>query len=104
MESAGINMEIIEKAGYTIPTIEVNCKYKSHVTSGDIILIKPKMTEYNGVRMKVTYEVVNEKTGSTVIEAYTKHCFTNRELKPINMKKNNEEINKIFVKLLSNNE
>ena len=100
MESAGINMEIIEKEGFTIPTIEVNCKYKSHVTSGDVILIKPKMTEYNGVRMTITYEVINEKTGNIVIEASTKHCFTSRELRPVNMKKNNKEIHNVFAKLL----
>ena len=50
--------------------------------------------------MKVVYNVVEEKTGKTVIEAYTKHCFTNNELKPINMKKYNNEINNIFNNIL----
>ena len=50
--------------------------------------------------MKVVYNVVEEKTGKTVIEAYTKHCFTNNELKPINMKKYNNEINTIFNNIL----
>ena len=50
--------------------------------------------------MKVVYNVVEEKTGKIVIEAYTKHCFTNNELKPINMKKYNNEINNIFNNIL----
>ena len=92
-------MEYIESQGYTIPTLELNCKYKHHVTSGDTILITPRITEYNGVRMTVTYDVINEKTGDVVIEAWTKHCFTSRELRPINMKKKNEKINGAFENL-----
>ena len=33
LESLGIPMEYLEENGYTIPTLEVNCKYKYHVTS-----------------------------------------------------------------------
>ena len=54
MEELNISMEYLEKLGYTIPTLEINCKYKYHVTSGDTIIITPKVTEYNGVRMTVS--------------------------------------------------
>ena len=99
MRQLGIPMEYLEENGYTIPTLEVNCQYKYHVTSGDTILITPRISEYNGVRMTVTYDVIEEKTGEVVIEAWTKHCFTNRELRPVNMKKKNEKINKVFEEL-----
>ncbi len=101
LEELNIPMEKLEQCGYTIPTLEVICKYKYHITSGDNIIIEPILTEFNGVRMTVTYKVTDEKTGKTVIEACTKHCFTNRELKPINMKKANKEINEIFENLLN---
>ena len=104
LESLGVSMEYIESEGYTIPTLEVNCKYKHHVTSGDTILITPRISEYNGVRMTVTYDVIEEKTGEVVIEAWTKHCFTNRELRPVNMKKKNEKINKVFEELAKEGE
>lgn len=100
MKQLGISMEELERLGFTIPTLEVNCQYKNHVTSGDVILIKPRITEYNGVRMIVLYEVTNEKTNKEVIKAWTKHCFTNRELKPVNMKKSNAKIHEIFDNLL----
>ncbi len=100
LEELNISMEKLEQEGYTIPTLEVNCKYKYHITSGDTIIIEPLITEFNGVRMTVTYNVIDEKTNKIVIEAYTKHCFTDRLLKPINMKKKNEEIYNIFEKLL----
>lgn len=100
LKELGISMEFLEEKGFTIPTLEVNCQYKNHVTSGDTIIIKPKIMEYNGVRMTVSYQVTEYNTGKEVIKAWTKHCFTNRGLRPINMKKNNIEIHSIFEKLL----
>ena len=100
MEEVNISMEKLEQDGFTIPTLEVDCKYKSHVTSGDVIVIEPIVTEFNGVRMSVEYKVTEEKTGRIVIEAWTKHCFTDRDLRPVNMKKKNEEIYQIFENLL----
>lgn len=100
MKQLGISMEELETMGYTIPTLEVNCEYKNHVTSGDVILIKPRITEYNGVRMTVSYEVIDTKTNKEVIKAWTKHCFTNSELRPVNMKKSNVKIHETFENLL----
>lgn len=99
LEEANIPMSKLEANGVTIPTLDVYCKYKTPVTVGDVIVIKPIKTEYNGIRMKVEYEVTNEKTGDVVIEAYTDHCFTNNELKPINLKKANKEYFDIFDKI-----
>lgn len=99
LRKLGMPMEKIEEKGYTIPTLEINIKYKNPVTSGDVITIKPKITEYNGIRMTVGYEVKEEKTGKEIIEAYTKHCFTNRKLRPTNMKKQDPEIHSIFDKI-----
>ena len=96
LEKMKIPMEKLEQEGYTIPTIEVNCKYKYHVTSGDTIIIEPYITEYNGVRMTIKYNVIDIKTGNRIIEAWTKHCFTDNNLKPVNMKKKNEKIYNIF--------
>ena len=47
IESMGIPMAEIERRGFTIPVLEVNCKYKKHVTQGDTILIGIKIAEYN---------------------------------------------------------
>ena len=102
LEKINVSMESLEEMGYTIPTLEVNCKYKNHVTSGDTIIIKPAIKEYNGVRMTVSYEVLDSRTGKEVIKAYTKHCFTNNELRPINMKKNNIQIHNSFEQLKNN--
>ncbi len=91
MEELNIPMEKLENEGFTIPTLEVDCKYKHHVTSGDIIVIEPYISEFNGIRMTVNYNVTN------------KNCFTDRTLRPINMKKKNIEIYNIFESLYEEN-
>lgn len=102
MDTLDMSMSRLEETGITIPVLEVNCKYIHYITFGDTLIISPKVTEFNGVRMTVEYSVIEEKTGKVVIEAYTKHCFTNKELRPINLKKVNEEFYNKFYKLLGN--
>lgn len=102
LEKLDLSMEKLESEGYTIPTLEVNCKYKNHVTSGDTIIIEPYISEYNGIRMTVKYNVIESNNKNIVIEAYTKHCFTDRNLKPINMKKKNIEIYNKFKEIVVN--
>ena len=87
LESVGMPFDMIEESGVTIPTLGVSCDYKHHVTYGDTILIEMYTTEYNGVRMKIEYVIKNKKTGEVVSTGETKHCFTNKSLRPVNLKK-----------------
>lgn len=79
--------EKMEEEGITIPVLGVNIEYKHHVTFGDTIQIEVFVKEFNGVRMTVGYDVRDKATGKTVIIAETKHCFTDKTLRPINLKK-----------------
>ena len=98
----GLPFEVLEENEITIPVLGVNCKYIHHVTYGDTIKISPYIKEYSGVRMTVGYKVIS-KDNYTVIEAETKHCFTNKELKPINLKKVNKDFSQKFEDLLNSN-
>jgi len=50
--------------------------------------------------MTVGYNVIDKNTGKTVLTGETKHCFTDKELKPINLKKYRKEFSDKFEKLL----
>lgn len=100
MDNMGLPFSTLEENGITIPVLGVNCEYKYHVTFEDTIIIKLFMKEYTGVRMTVSYEITDKKTGHIVLLGETKHCFTNKELKPINLKKYNENFNDKFKNLL----
>ncbi len=96
LNELGMPFELFEERGITIPVLGVNVTYKYHVTFGDTILIHTFMKEYTGVRMTVGYEVKDKKTGNIVLTGETKHCFTNRELKPINLKKHAPDFSKKY--------
>ena len=96
MGKIGIPFSSLESKGVTIPVLGVNVEYKNHVTYGDTIVIKVIIKEYSGVRMTVSYDVIDKKTGKRVIEAETKHCFTNTELRPVSLKKYAPEFEEKF--------
>ena len=100
LDSIDMPFDLLEENGITIPVLGVSCEYKNHVTFGDTILINVFVKEYSGVRMTVGYDVKDKKTGKTVINAETKHCFTNIDLRPINLKKYNHEFSVKFENLL----
>ena len=100
LEKLEMPFELLEENGITIPVLGVTCDYKHHVTFGDTISIKTLIKEYNGVRMKVEYDVRDTKTGEIVIQAETRHCFTDKNLKPINLKKRAPQFSKKFEDLI----
>ena len=95
--------DLLEENGITIPVLGVNVDYKYHVTYGDTILVKLSIKEYNGVRMTIGYEVTNKENGNILLTGETKHCFTDNNLKPINLKKVNPEFNSKFELLKNEN-
>ena len=100
LENIEMPFSRLEENGITIPVLGVNCEYKHHVTFGDTIIIKPFTKEYTGVRMTVVYDIKDKKTGKIVLIGETKHCFTDKNLKPINLKKHAPEFSKKFQNLL----
>ena len=96
LEQMGMPFGSLEDAGITIPVLGVNVDYKHHVTFGDTILINVFTKEYTGVRMTIGYNVTEKESGKVVLTGETKHCFTNRELRPINLKKVNPEFSAKF--------
>lgn len=95
--------DLLEENGITIPVLGVNVDYKYHVTYGDTILVNLSIKEYNGVRMTIGYEVTNKENGNILLTGETKHCFTDNNLKPINLKKVNPEFNSKFESLKNKN-
>lgn len=100
LEELNMPFAVLEENGITIPVLGVNCTYKHHVTFGDTILINVFSKEYNGVRMTMGYEITNKENGQVVLTGETKHCFTNRKLRPINLKKYNPDFNNKFERVM----
>lgn len=102
LDNVGMPFESFEENGITIPVLAVNCEYKHHVTFSDVIQIRVFVKEFSGVRMTIGYDVTDKKTGNVVIIAETKHCFTNKDLRPINIKKHFPDICRKFESFMDN--
>lgn len=76
-----------EEQGVMIPVLGVNCDFKHHVTYGDTIIITVFIKEFNGVRLTMGYEITEKETGNLVLIGETKHCFTDKNLKPVRLQK-----------------
>ena len=101
LQAIEMPFSLLEENNITVPVLGVNCEYKYHVTFEDTIIIKLFVKEYSGVRMVIGYDVTDKKTGKTVLIGETKHCFTNKNLKPINLKKIAPEFSSKFQALLN---
>lgn len=100
LEDIGLPISLLEENGITTPVLGVMTEYKRHVTFGDTIVIKLFIKEYTSVRMIVGYEVTNKETGEIVNLAESKHCFTNKDIKPISLKKVKPEFDEKIRKIL----
>ncbi len=102
LDAMGMPYKEIEAAGILIPTLAVSCEYKFPAKFDDIIVIDTQFKKYNGIRLEMEYKITNKETGHIVMNAETKHCFTDLNLKPIQLKKVKPEWNEIYEKYTNN--
>ena len=101
LDKLGMPFSLFEENNITIPVLGVSCDYKQHVTFNDTILINIYIKSYSGVRLTVGYNIQDKNTGKTVLIGESKHCFTDKNLKPINLKKHKKEFSDKFENLLA---
>ena len=87
LEAIGIPYKLLEDNGIMSPVLTVNCEYKRMVQFDEVMQIKVSLIEYNGIRMKVSYEVTDKKSGKMTTKGVTSHCFLTKSGKPISLKK-----------------
>lgn len=98
LEQVGYPYKKMESMGVMIIVLGASCNYKIPARFGDNIIVVPKITEFNGFRMTVTYRVLNKADGSLMAEGETVHCFTDLALKPVRVKKEYPDIYEVFAR------
>ncbi|WP_141706098.1 acyl-CoA thioesterase [Caloranaerobacter ferrireducens] len=88
----GMEYKTLEEKDVLLPVIDVGCKYIVSAKYDDEIIIRTKVTELKGVRLKFNYEIIRKNDMVKLAEGYTAHAFVNSELKPINFKKKFKDI------------
>lgn len=104
LEQIGFSYDKLEKDGIISPVIAVECDYKMSTTFGDNIEIQVEIEEFKGVKLVIKYTMKNANTNEIVLIGRTKHCFLNKDNKPIILKKDFPEFDKKLKNLTMNKE
>ncbi len=96
LEQIGLSYDKLESTGILIPVLGVSCEYKSSVRFHDKVIILPKVTFFNGFKMTIRYQVVDNLNHAVKAQGESSHCFVNQDFKPINVKKNYKEVYEIL--------
>lgn len=78
MHQVGADYRQMEEMGILSPVLEVSCTYKSMVHFDDIVEVVPKIEKYNGIRMELSYQVLDKLTGEVRTVGKSSHCFLDR--------------------------
>ena len=101
LDQIGLGYKKLEEIGIISPVIYAECNYKIPTTFDDKVEIEIKAEEFKGVKLILKYTMTNVETKEIVLIGKTKHCFVDKNNKPIILKKNFPEIDKKLKELVS---
>ena len=83
----GMPFRELEDRGILIPVLSASCEFKQAVTYGRNVKIYYEISDFRGLRFTFSYRICSEDDSVLHAVGSTTHCFLNREMKPINIKK-----------------
>lgn len=90
----------IEEEGIMIPVLSVSCEYKMPCRFGEKVHIFTKLAEYNGIRMKLCYEIWDEEHTELRVTGTSSHCFVDSNFRPVSIKRQIPEMHEIYMNYL----
>lgn len=87
MDFLGVGYDVMEEAGILSPVLTMEAEYKSMTRYGETVEIEVHIKEYNGIRIRLAYEVKDKTTKTLRCKGESSHCFITREGRPVSLKK-----------------
>ena len=98
MTDRGYPYSRMESEGVMILVLGVDCKYKIPVKYDQPVLIRGNIDFFDGLRLTVSYEIVDKETGKTHVTGHTEHCFVNsKTFRPVRLNKTHPEMAEKFM-------
>lgn len=94
-----------EEMGYISPVLHAECEYKKSVKFDDEVKIVVSIQEFGKLKFTLRYDIYNMSEGGC-LSAYgtTRHCFLNKDGRPVMMNKEMKEFSETMQKLLNTEE
>ena len=96
LERAGLGYDKMEERGIIVPVLAASCEYKSSVRYGETVAIIPNVDVYTGLRLTLTYRVVDASTGELRSTGETRHAFLDRDFRPSPLKRNHPDVDELM--------
>lgn len=103
LDAVGFGYDQMEKSGIIVPVLAINCEYKSMVYYNQTVYIIPVIDYFNGIKLTISYQVIDKLSGELRATGETKHCFLNSKNRPVSLKKVNKPIYDLFEELFEIN-
>ena len=101
LDCLGYSYARIEEEGIMIPVLSVSCKYKIPCRFGEKVHIFTGLTEYNGLRMKLCYEIWDEAHTELRVKGTSAHCFVNSDFKPVSIKREIPVMHELYMSYMN---
>ena len=96
MEQNGLPFYVIEDSGLLVPVLSVDVQYKKPARYGDIVEITEWLTKFSQVKFEICYEIRHKDTKELLVTGKTGHCFVDKNMQPVRLKKDYPEIYNVF--------
>lgn len=100
LEQIGWNYDKLEASGIFSPVTAVECKYKTSTTYADIVTITVSAESFQGVTLRLRYKI-EKADGKLACDAYSEHCFLNREGKLLRLQKEHPDFYQVLAALVT---
>lgn len=100
LEQIGYGYVKLEAEGIISPVIGVECQYKHPTTFDDEVRIRAEVEKFKGVKLIIKYTMTNNATGELVLTGKTTHCFVTSEGRPVALKKQFPDMDKVLKSLV----
>lgn len=88
----GVSYAEIEQRGILLPVIGADLSYKIPAKYEDVVDVTTRVSSYNGIRLDFNYQVHRQTDDRLLVDGYTHHCWTDKEMKPVSLKKHWPEL------------
>ena len=88
----GLPYDRMEKDGILVPVLTAGCEYRLAFRFGDSFVVSLKPLAFNGVKLKIGYEIHHKETGALHAKGETSHCFTDKDMKLLRLKKDYPDV------------
>lgn len=92
IKKAGLPYSKMEEMGFLLPLIELQCIYKGAARYEDEIIVKTSLKNMSNTRVTFYYEVYKNNEPNIITTGETLHVWTDKSLKPLNIKKQSPQI------------